>query len=55
MIIITYIFSSLSSSCNIERTIKLSNKVLNQTVADAKVSEYIERMITFPFYGTEVF
>lgn len=34
---------------------KLSNKVLNQTVADAKVSEYIERMITFPFYGTELF
>lgn len=34
---------------------KLSDKVLNQTVADAKVSEYIERMITFPFYGTEVF
>lgn len=34
---------------------KLSNKVLNQTIADAKASEYIERMITFPFYGTEVF
>lgn len=28
---------------------KLSNKVLNQTVADAKASEYFERIITFPF------